>query len=183
MSTPPTLSEATAPTDGAQWFASQVQAHEPGLRAYLGRAFPGVRDADDVVQESYLRIWRVRLDRVIASPRHFLFRIARNLAIDSLRRAHASPVQPCADVANLPIASDLPDIAENVCTKEELALLAQAIKSLPANLRSVVTLRQLDGLTQPEIARRLGLSELTVQTYVVRGLDKIEAYLSRRRGR
>jgi hypothetical protein len=44
----------------ARWFAEEVQPHEASLRAYMRGAFPMVRDVDDVVQESYLRVWRAR---------------------------------------------------------------------------------------------------------------------------
>jgi|GEM_PF-6457756 len=50
-------------TDQARWFAEEVHPHESSLRAYLRGAFPSVRDVDDVVQESFLRIWGARAAR------------------------------------------------------------------------------------------------------------------------
>jgi DNA-directed RNA polymerase specialized sigma24 family protein len=45
------------PTDQARWLSAEVDPHRGALRAYVQRAFPGVRDVDDVVQDSLLRIW------------------------------------------------------------------------------------------------------------------------------
>src|SRR5580693_2470646 len=56
-----------------RWFTEEVHPHEPSLRAYLNGSFPTVRDLDDVVQESYLRIWQARAAYPIGSARAFLF--------------------------------------------------------------------------------------------------------------
>lgn len=42
-----------------RWFAVEVQPHEAALRSWLAGRFPGLKDADDVVQESYARLLRV----------------------------------------------------------------------------------------------------------------------------
>ena len=56
-------------TDQARWFAEEVQPHDAQLRAYLRGAFPTACDVDDVMQESYLRVWRVRATGPISSAR------------------------------------------------------------------------------------------------------------------
>jgi RNA polymerase sigma factor (sigma-70 family) len=48
------------------WFAEEVHTHDSQLKSYLRSSFPALRDVDDVVQESYLRIWRRQLVRPIA---------------------------------------------------------------------------------------------------------------------
>lgn len=166
--------------DETLWFTNHVQPHETRLKSYLRGSFPGVRDVDDLVQESLLRVWRARARRPIASAKSFLFSVARHLAIDQLRRQHVSPIDALPD-ADLPsVMYDGPDAAESACTREEIALLAQALADLPPRCREVMLMRQIEGIPQKEIARRLGLSELTVQTHVVNGLRRLEAVLLRR---
>jgi RNA polymerase sigma-70 factor (ECF subfamily) len=80
------------------------------------------------------------------------------------------------DLAALPVMDGRPGVAEVACTNDELVLLAQAIHALPARCREVMIMRQIEGASQKEIARRLGISELTVQTHVVQGLRRIEAF-------
>jgi RNA polymerase sigma-70 factor (ECF subfamily) len=64
------------------------------------------------------------------------------------------------------------DVAETVAREQELALLTEAIQSLPARCRQIFTLRKLYGLSQREIAVRLGISESTVSNQIVIGVEK-----------
>jgi DNA-directed RNA polymerase specialized sigma24 family protein len=94
-------SETFAPPAAAlhAWFAKEVQPHDAQLKAYLRGAFPSVRDVDDVVQESYLRVWLARATQPIQSTRAFLFRVARNLALDFVRHERASPIVVLGSIA------------------------------------------------------------------------------------
>ena len=166
--------------DRSAWFADEVQPHGPQLKSYLKGSFPGVRDVDDVVQESFLRVWQARAVRPVASAKSFLFSVARNLAIDLLRRQKVAPLETLPDSATWSVMDDRPDAAESACTREEIDLLVQALAELPPRCREVMLLRQIEGIPQKEIARRLGLSELTVQTHVVNGLRRLERLLHQR---
>jgi len=186
---PPTPSDGVAtPLENSRWFADEVHTHDAQLKAYLRGSFPSIRDVDDVVQESYLRVWRRQLKcpitevtgTVKASVRGFLFRVAKRLAIDLLRRERASPFDPGADFSLLVMTEDLPDAAEVACTRQEIELLLEAIETLPRRCREILVLRKLQGLPQKEIAARLGLSEETVQVQARRGLRRCDAYLRRR---
>lgn len=167
------------PTEQARWFAEEVQPHDASLRSYVRGAFPTVHDVEDVVQESYLRIWRAKAQRPIGATKSFLFQIARHLAIDFVRRERISPLTRLPDRAAETVLDERPGVAEAACTRDELSLLARAIDELPARCRQVMILRQIEGLPQKEIAARLGLSELTVQTHVVHGLRRLEAFFRR----
>lgn len=161
----------------AKWFAEEVQPHDSQLKSYLRGSFPAVRDVDDVVQESFLRIWRARAAAPIASARGFLFRIARNLALDLIRRERVSPITAVTDSAAQSVVDDRPDAAETAAVRQELLLLAEAIDALPARCREIVILRKLQGVPQKAIAAQLGLSEQTVQVQVLRGVKRCEKFL------
>lgn len=163
-------------TEQTRWFNEQVVPHESSLRAYLQGSFPKVHDIDDVVQESYLRVWRTRLAEPIRSTKAFLFHVARHLALDLVRRDRAAPFDRSVDIATLPVAEARTGI-DIVCRRDDLALLARAIHALPPRCREIMLLRQRDGLSQKEIAAQLGLSVLTVQVHIVRGLRKVEEFL------
>jgi RNA polymerase sigma-70 factor (ECF subfamily) len=166
--------------DRNRWFADEVQPHDAKLRAYVRGRFPGVRDVDDVVQESYLRLWKARALQPIRSAKSFLFQIASNLAIDTVRRHRSSPIDDVTDFAALFVMDDRPDAAASAARQQEIELLVEAIDALPDRCREIFILRKLRGVSQKDIAARLGLSEQTVQVQAARGLRRIAERLRRR---
>ncbi len=167
-------------TETARWFAAEVQPHEPALRGYLRGSFPAVRDVDDVVQESYLRMWRARAAQPIQSAKAFLFTVARRLALDLVRRETISPLRGVGDLADLSVADDRLGAVESIGEQEKIRLLSEAIGALPARCREVVVLHKIKGLTQREVAVRLGLAEKTVENQVSLGMKRCEDFFRRR---
>ena len=152
--------------------------HEPSLRSYLRARFPFAPDIDDVVQESFLRLWKVRMAQPVRYAKALLFKVARHLVIDSARRNLVSPIDRVTDLAALPVIDDgRLGPAEAACKRDEVVLLAAAIDSLPARCREILILRKLRGVPQKAIAAQLGLSEQTVQVQVSRGVRRCEDYL------
>ncbi len=159
----------------ARWFSAEVHAHESSLRAYLRSRFPAEPDLDDVVQESFLRIWRLRAVQPVRYAKSLLFKIARHIVVDSARRKIVSPIDPVTDFATTSVSTDArhgPD--EAACAGEETALLLAAIDSLPSRCREILILRKLRSVPQKAIAAQLGISEQTVQVQVGRGVRRIE---------
>lgn len=179
VSVTPTTSNQSSGIDRGRWFADEVHVHDGQLKAYLRGSFPGVSDVDDVVQESYLRIWKTRATHPIECAKGFLFQVARRLAIDVLRRRESARTDSVADLAGLGVAESAPNAADSAARSEELLLLAKAFHSLPDRCRAVLVLRKLEGLSQREIAERLGITEGTVQVHIGRGLRQLEDFFDR----
>lgn len=167
-------------SDLARWFAAEVQPHDASLKAYLRRAFPAVRDLDDVVQESYLRIWRARLSGSVDSARGFLFCVARHLAVDFIRSNQRSPLVALGDSADLDVIADGPDAFEQTAAEEKTAILAAALEGLPRRQREIVILCKLQSKSHREVSVALGLSEKTVTEHVYRGVQRLGVELQRR---
>jgi RNA polymerase sigma factor (sigma-70 family) len=166
--------------DEARWFAEEVLPHERDLRAYLSR-YSRESDVDDVVQESFLQLLRARQTRSIANVRAYLFRVARNGVFMLFRRPDIFSSEAITDACALSVVEDRPGVAERVSMAEEVALLLDAIDTLPARCREIFVLRKLHGVSQKEIASRLGLSEQTVQVQVARGAKKCAMFFRFRR--
>mgnify|MGYP001608945148 CR=1 FL=1 len=157
--------------DQARWFSEEVHAHEASLRAYVRGSFPTVRDVDDVVQESFLRVWRARLGRPIASSKRFLFIVARHVVLDSIRRARKSPIDSFVDSAGLHVVESRPSVADVLSDQEKIDLLGRAVGALPARCREIIILHKIMGRSQREVAGELGVCEKTVENQVARGVQ------------
>lgn len=159
------------------WFAEHLQPHEPSLRAYLRSSLSSPSDVDDIVQDTYTRILAMREKTNLRSCKGLLFAVARNAVRDLIR--HRAVVQhvPITEDADSPVLQDKADVVEFVSRQQELALLTEAIRSLPTRCREVLLLRKIQGLSQREIANRLGISENTVETLVAKGTHRCRDYM------
>jgi RNA polymerase sigma factor (sigma-70 family) len=166
--------------DPTPWFVSEVLPHHAQLKSYLRGAFPSVRDVDDLVQESYLRIWRTQTAHPIRSTKAFLFRIARHLALDTIRNRRRAPLQSLNDPAVLDVTADKPAPDDALGLQEKIEALSDAIAALPDRRREIIVLCKLHRHSQEEVARRLGVSVRTVENQLYRGIRQCEALLRRR---
>ncbi len=165
-----------------RWFAEQVLPHEPMLRAWLRSRFPRGVELDDLVQEAFARVLRARANgAAMRSPKAFLFATARNLALDALRHRAVSGEDTLVPFESLDVLDGSDGIPETVDRHEKLERLTIAIQSLPERCREVMTLRKVYGLSQKDIAARLGISECTVSAQLTIGVRKCTESFARDR--
>ena len=172
---------AVLPQDPEQvrWFAEEILPHEPKLRAWLRSRFPAVGDEDDLVQESYVRLMRAHATGPIACPRAFLFVTARNIALNRLRHQRIERPEGATEIDALAVADESAGIPEALAHAEDFQILIRAIQSLPQRCRQIVTLRKIYGLSQKEVAMRLGIAEHTVEAQGGIGLRKCIEFFRR----
>ena len=172
---------ANPENSSTRWFADEVHTHDSDLRAYLRRAFPVAKqEVDDVVQESYVRIWKARAGQPLQCAKAFLFTVARHVTLDLLRRHRASPVGHVGDLAALPVVDESRGVAETVSIDEKIQLLVQGLAALPPRGRDVVVLRKFRGRSQKEVAAQLGISEKTVDEHLCRAMKRLGEFLRER---
>lgn len=175
MNTPGT-SESSPVTEQTRWFAEEVHPYDAQLKSYLRNSFPSIRDVNDIAQETYLRIWKARLAKPVHFTKSFLFTIARHLAFDIIRRDRVSPIS-VMEIPSSRVMDHGPGVLDIVCSREEIALLVEAIDTLPSRCREIIILRKLKGLPQAAIAEKLQISEHTVEVQVMRGMKRCDEYL------
>jgi RNA polymerase sigma-70 factor (ECF subfamily) len=127
-------------------------------------------EAEDVVQEVFMQVWRQagRYDPGRGQPEAWVCTMARTRALDRLRR-RASRREDPSDAAPAPSESRAPEAA--------LAVRA-ALGSLSDDQRKAVELAYFEGLTQSEIARRLGEPLGTVKTRIRLGMMRLREALT-----
>jgi RNA polymerase sigma-70 factor (ECF subfamily) len=134
--------------------------------------------ADEVIQETYVRIWKnaATFDPARASPITWMVTIARNRALDEVRRA-----KPLA-LDQTPEAFDVADEAmlasERVEAASDLARLRACLDGLEPERRDIVRLAYLDGLSREELGARFGHPPGTIKTWLHRSLKQLKACLT-----
>ncbi len=162
-------------------FGEIVRRYKLPLHRTVARLTGDEDEAVDIVQDAFIAahaaIARFDPDRPM---RTWLTRIAVNKARDWRRRRIVrrliSAMLP--DTAT-EVADDVPAIDSAVADRAELQRVDAAIRRLPANLREVLVLRTIDGLSQSEVADALGVSEKTVETRLYRARAKLRDDLGR----
>ena len=168
------------PAAQERWFQEQVYPHGVQLKSYLLGSFPLIRDIEDVVQESYLRIWKARAAHPIESSKAFLFTIARHVALKESKKKRDAVVEFVGDLSALkPLEGGL-NAFEALNYNEKVSLLAEALTRLPARCRTIVILRKLRFLSQKEVAAQLRLSERTVENQLARGISRCRDFFRKR---
>jgi RNA polymerase sigma factor (sigma-70 family) len=170
----------SVPPDGTKWFKEEVHIHDGQLKSWLKGQFPTIRDVDDVVQESYLRVWKVRATREITSAKAFLFTIARNLTLNLIRANHRSRLIPEGEKILTGVIDQTPSAADLLTSSEMIEILTDALAALPDRTRTVLLLHKFQGIPQAEVARQLNLTPKTVEHQVSRGVEKFGKLLRER---
>lgn len=142
------------------------------LCARLTRRTGCAEEAADIVQDSFLRLAQ-RSNTSIDNPEGYMWRIARNLAVDRRRRSQTFPCVPLED--DVPSVMPAPDRV--VVGRQSLEEVMRIVDNLPQRCREVFVLRKIDGLEQEEIATRLGISQNMVQKHLRKALADIAAAL------
>src|SRR5687768_15111695 len=118
-------------SEQSRWFATEVQPHAAALRVWLRGLYPSLVDIDDLLQDTYVRILQVRNrdpDRMYA-VKPLLFTMARNLALDQLRRRQIVRFSELPEIESVHWAEDRPGVSETVSRRQEIQLLTEAIQS------------------------------------------------------
>ena len=153
-------------------------AFAPPLRAFLARRVPSGVEADDLLQDVFLRVVK-HLDslRSTERPEAWLFQIARNALRDSLRARQRK------DGRTDPLEVDLPADQGTAAVRdseEELApCLTPMIGRLAEPYRTAIELTSIRGLTQAEAAKQVGISLSGMKSRVQRGREQLRQMLVR----
>src|SRR6516165_4863205 len=155
----------------------------------IGRRLQGKLDASDLVQETFLEAHRhfagfrgsdepqlvqwlrqILAAKVANLVRHYFGTKGRNLRLE---RELAVELDNSSRQLGHDLAASLTSPSEHAVQREQAVLLANALQQLPADYRDVIILRHLEGLTFPEVARRMGRTQDSVDKLWLRALARL----------
>ena len=154
-----------------EFVGSAFEQYHAGLHRFLMRRLRSSHNAQDLAQETYLRLLRMDRHELVRKPQAYLYRIASNLVYEFRLRERNEPVafdseavERMADSVAQPATGD---------SSEALGLTQQLdaiLRPLPPLYRAVFVLRKRDGMSYSEIARTLDISVHTVKKYLARAV-------------
>ncbi|MEW4468133.1 sigma-70 family RNA polymerase sigma factor [Parasphingorhabdus sp. JC815] len=155
----------------AAWVTEHVIPHERPVRIWLAR-HASQEDVDDLIQESYSRLAALdSVDHIDRADAYF-FSIARNLLVRRLRRSKIVPIEAIAEIDAF--QDDMrPSPEREAGSRLEYRRILALIDGLPERRRRIVRMRKLDGYSQREIAKELGVTESIVENEVFRGVQAV----------
>jgi RNA polymerase sigma factor (sigma-70 family) len=155
------------------------------LRGRLARLVMGIvppKEVEDIVQETYVRVCQIENKDAVREPQSFMFRTAKNLALDHVKRAESRLTAGTDAVDQIPAAdfmlsSEVDSTYTQVVSDEEFVLFCEAVRELPKQCRRAFILKKVYGYTLKEIMAEMGIGQPTVETHIVNGTKKCVQYL------
>lgn len=159
--------------DSSDNFEAAYEAHSKTIYKFLFWRTKDIQLSEDLTSSTFERAWTSRKSFHGGSEQAWLFRIARNVLIDYWRKKKEVLVED-TDTLQEDVR---PSTEELMDKKTQLKDLGKALDALPDDMRLVVTMRFIEGLSCKQVAKNLNLSESNVRVIQYRALKKLREYL------
>lgn len=153
----------------------RLDQHRPALQRFLFRRTGDWSLAEDLVQETLLRVVVYARDHAVTDLAALARAIALNLLNDHLRRRQRQRTEPIDDE----VPSPAPGVEEAAMQRQRVEAFARALQGMPPLRREVFVRSRLRGQSYREIGEALGLSEAAVEKHVSRGLRWLQETVAR----
>lgn len=152
--------------------------HAPRILALANRMLKDIHEAEDVVQESMLRMWKIAPDWRSGEAKlsTWLYRIASNLCTDRLRKKRGLGLDQAPEIVD-----DTPNVETQMISADRSTALRAAMDKLPERQRLAIELRHLQELSNPEVAQILETSVEAVESLLSRARRALATTLAKQR--
>lgn len=145
------------------------------LAGFLRRRLPSEEDAQDVAQESMMRMLRYQATEPPHAWKPLLYRVATNAACDHARRRASHHSTDHVELDAEALMSDSPQPEQQLMEEQEQDVIEAAILQLSPKCRQAFLLHRMEGMSYAQIAAHVGLSESSVQKYISRAVVQLAA--------
>lgn len=159
------------------WVARHIVPEEPAVRAALRLLGVAPGDVDDIVQDAYCRFAALSCVDHITRPGAYFMQTARNLWRDQLRRAAIIRFEDLTESAQNFVIDEAVGIESVLAAREQWRIVEDLLAALPERCRMIFTMKRIEGLSQRDIAQKLGVSESVVENDIQKALRLLQAGL------
>jgi RNA polymerase sigma factor (sigma-70 family) len=177
------MPDATMGTANAERFEQVVMPHLDAAFNLARWLVRNAADAEDIVQEAYLRAFKFFSGFQGGDARAWLLKIVRNTSYTFLEKNRPAALTDEFDEKVHVRDTRVPDVEESMIRNVESRMLREALDELPVNFREVLVLRELEGLSYKEIAELVGTPIGTVMSGLARGRERLRESLLRARAK
>ena len=163
------------PSDSSTLFAR----HRGSLIDYAARIVGSRVQAEDVVQEAWLKLRLAEEQRTVLEPVAYLYRLVRNLAIDTRRKLSREIMRGSCEQTGLSVPDEAPSAERTAAAKDELRLVLEALAALPERTQIAVRMNRIEGRTLQEVANRLDLSVTRTFKIIAEGVAHCDRWRAR----
>ncbi|KXI30409.1 RNA polymerase sigma factor [Paraglaciecola hydrolytica] len=148
------------------------------LERFIGRIVKR-DDIEDIVQETFIKSYEAELQHEITFERTYMFKTARNLALNHVAKASEKHNQSLDDYDEMPANLTTQSLEKQVESKQRFLDFCRATDTLSPEVKRVFLMKKIYSMSQRDIALHCGLSESTVEKHVAKGLLQCSVYLQK----
>ena len=147
------------------------------LLRYTARYFRRSQEAEDVVQEAFVRVIEAQRKREIQSPQSYLFRTARNLSLAHIGKKSYKLTDELGDVLNESELLATQSLEDQFEVRENFDSFCRAVRTLPVKCRRAFVLCRVYGFSQKEVAEYMGITLSAVEGHLARATVRCIDYM------
>ena len=161
-----------------------IRRDEKLLIRWLTKKLGDADAARDVAQTVFMRVWAFAETATVENPRALIFKAAGNLALNEIKRRnryyrrHVTPSEFTESDALDNVACAAPSPEKNASLREDVVLILNAIHALPDRPRQAFMMNRFEGLSYREIAKAMGVSESSIEKYMIEALKRLRQVLN-----
>lgn len=164
-----------------QAFRQLVENYTPRVYGLVRNLVHSQSEAEDVTQEVFFKVYRkLETFREDSAFYTWLYRVAVNASTDWLKKKRQDRSLQVEDLQRLPLTDDGEGPDDDLGRKDLRSQIRAAMGQLPEKFRTILVLRELEGMAYEEISKVLKISKGTVESRLFRARAKLKAELERR---
>ncbi len=168
--------ESTLTGSSGESFRTQITRafleQQGPLKSFISRFIRRPQDIDDIAQETFVRAFRAEKKGEIQHPKAYIYRVARNLAFETLTKKTTQLTCYIEDSCDESLLQSEENVEDNMIVTERFERVKVAIAELPPQCQRVFIMHKVYGFKYREISQQLEISVSTVEKHIMSGLKK-----------